>query len=343
MGSPRISRDGNRVSELLAGAETADLNLSIWHLAAKCLVSAGAPFSLARPKKLAAAANNGQYSDTAEWMGWRVEVNINEASSSGSIVCLLFDREYSRWVLQDPPGGAPSLIIVEKGVDPTGCGGKYHYVRRTAHYTMGECWDPSPSIPAEVSWRNDGTVSWIRHYVDGCPADRGEATPALQSFWRNGCPKMFRTAASHLRTEDDKAPSRYAEFYPDGRLAVEVSQSGVFRAYFPDGQHHQVSPRSLRIKECQAILESATPVNFDASMLSPYSVFLDKFPGGSWRVHKCLHPKPSGDRLFPPPSMTWTPPTQPLPTSFRENHPPRRAQFQVRAQVGMLNAPLYLS
>lgn len=243
---------------------------------------------------------------------WTVNVEVCERLDWG-VVTVSHLGNSGRWCPQDAPDGAPASSFVGRGVDPLARHNSYHYLRRSLHQTMGQRWDPSPSSPAEVAFRADGSIDWSRRFVGDCPTDRAPSRPALQVFWPSGNVRMIRRSSAG---PDIAASPVYAEFYPDGTPAVEVFSGSLIRAHFPDGRLVERKDFSSPAESsCARIWAFSTQLDFDASSAEPNSSFIDQFPDGAWRLHRCLHP----DEVTPlPRASAWTTP----PTVRRQTRSP---------------------
>lgn len=241
---------------------------------------------------------------------WRVEVEGSMGKDRGTVrlLCLSASGE---WEEQDATDGSPALTFVERGQDPESRSSSYHYVNRVTHYSMGHRWDQSPSSPSEKAWREDGTIWWTRRFLRGQLSDRGVGSPALRSYWATGNLQLERYASldSSPSSPSSFAPS-YAEFYPNGNPAVEVSSGDKVQGYLPNGSSlgSHVLGNAPGIAQ---VFAASTQVDFDPFRRPPYTAFLDVFPDGDWRLHRSLHPPKPKKGAFLPPSAAHEP-TRPL-------------------------------
>lgn len=315
-----------------AGPES--LLIAAGKVAACRMSSIGLTPSPRRHLELAEALRKGPSNSSGMRGLWKVGIEINDREGWG-VVVVSHLLPSGHWMPQDAPDGSPACSFIERGVDPSGLHDEYYYLGRTLHQSAGKRWDPSPSSPAEVSRREDGTIAWTRRFLRDLPADRGEDLPALQCFWSTGFPKVVRRSSVSLEDSSSSLPI-YAEFYPDGTPAVEVFSRFLLRAHFPGGQ--VVERKNWfhpAVNTCARIFASTTAVDFDSFNFSPHSTFLDQFPDGSWRLHKCLHPeKPSPSRRYPQDPMPLPRPTSGLtPTS---SPPAARRLFPVPSKPSKL-------
>lgn len=246
---------------------------------------------------------------------WRVEA-IAGAPSDVGLVEVLRRAPDGRMLPQDPPDGTPARSYICRGLDPSTGSHHYHYLQRVSHYSSGQRWDPSLSSPAEVAWRENGSVAWARRFVAGVPTDRGASIPALQSYWLCGALQAVRRATP--------APSTpvYSEFYPEGSPAVEVFGHHLVVSYFPDGTGYArrdfSGPRGKL--DIDRIHSALLPLDFDPEKRVPGTAFMDQLPDGRWHVQRDMLPEnpasPSPWFPSPPPAI------RPLPAPVSV-HPPQ--------------------
>lgn len=262
------------------------LQVAVGKVAVARMQSLGIPTSTRRHLEIAAILRAGQRGFTCEVGEWRLEAFAGISTDIG-VVEVLRRVSDGRMLPQDPPDGAPARSYVARGIDPRSTTHPYHYLQRVSHHSMGKRWDPSPSLPAEVTWRENGAVAWTRRFVFGVPTDRGESSPALQSYWPSG-----RSQTVRWLIPPPESPA-YSEFFPDGCPAVEVFGDSLVVSYRPDGTSFRredfSSPRGRL--DISRINSSIISLDFDPEKTTPGPAFLDQYPDGQWRVQRDMLPE----------------------------------------------------
>lgn len=251
--------------------------------------SAGLPVSPSRHAALAVGIRNSPSGFSVPLGdGWKLVARRSESESWGEVVTMFMSAS-GKWLPQDLPAGSPAVSVVQRGMDPSGASDEYHYLSRTVHVSLGKRWDPSSLLPAETCWRDTGRVWWERRFSNDLPRDRWANAPALSSYWPSGAIQMIKYAFPDDLSKISPLTPHYAEFYPDGSRAVEVLGSGEVVGYCPSGEPRRVEMGDTGPgRECRGVFMASTPVDFDSSSRSPSTAFLDCFPDGAYRVHRCL-------------------------------------------------------
>jgi hypothetical protein len=154
---------------------------------------------------------------------WKVILK-GESGVEGGTVSTAFKSKGSQGpaLLQDPPGGEAAKITVTRAENPYLKGVGFAYVSREQHYSFGLLWDPSPGIPADQCYYEDGTVKDRRRYQAG-KMGGDDHSPCYQGYWPDGQLKIEEYGKADIgKFRNPEIGPSYSEFYPGGQRALEI-------------------------------------------------------------------------------------------------------------------------
>lgn len=155
---------------------------------------------------------------------WKVFLHLDLENNGGGTVTTLFFNplgERQAWTHNPIPHSAAKTVIGfgQYSELSGGCA----YVERETHYAHGLIWDPGAEVAANVCHYPDGRVKSRRRYQGGRMMGRGDQVPAHESYWPDGVLQAEEYGSVNSgRYRDPSAGPSYAEYHPNGKLALEV-------------------------------------------------------------------------------------------------------------------------